>query len=431
MSQDPASPQSSPPLLARPGGTGPGAVTSLLDGLRGALAGDAVLVPHAPGRDGAEVLAELRGRLHRPVPPGTAVVLQTSGSTTGRGHLVALPAAALAASARATYERLAGPGRWLLAVPAHHVAGLQVLVRSLIAGTSPVVVDTAHGFAPGALAAAAATMDDGAPAYLSLVPTQLVRVLEAGEATVAPLRRFAAILVGGAASGQRTLEQARAAGLRVVTTYGMTETGGGCVYDGAPLPGVRVRLGGEDRIEIAGQVLAAGYLDDAEADAAAFRTDGTERWLRTSDRGRLDTGPDGAPRLTVLGRADDLINTGGVKVAPLAVERLLREHEGVGEVAVVGVPDGEWGQVVTAVVAPAAGRPAPALADLRALVRPRLGGAHAPRALVVVAHLPERGPGKVDRLAAAGLAAAALAGPETAAPGVAVERHTRTPAPTR
>ncbi|WP_448073468.1 o-succinylbenzoate--CoA ligase [Georgenia yuyongxinii] len=414
-----------PDLLPVAGGTAPAQVAHLLDALRTALADGAapVLVPHAPSRPGGQVAGELRARLRLPVPAGTAVVLQTSGSTTGRGHLVALTADALTASARATYERLAGPGRWLLAVPAHHVAGLQVLVRSLVAGTAPVVLDTSAGFDPGALAGATATMGDDAPGYLSLVPTQLVRVLDAGETAVAPLRRLAAILVGGAASGRRTLQRARDAGLRVVTTYGMTETGGGCVYDGVPLPGVRLRLGEDDRVELGGPMLAAGYLDDAAADAAAFRTEVDGRWLRTSDRGRLED-HGGAQRLAVLGRVDDVLNTGGVKVSPAAVEHALVELDGVGEVVVVGVPDGEWGQLVTAVVTPVPGRPVPELGALRAVVRERLGGAHAPRAVVVLDRLPERGPGKVDRIGAARLAAEALAVPGRAG----VERHGVAPA---
>lgn len=374
-----------------------------VDGLDG-LDGSSVLVPHDP--DETDPLAAIAARLRTAVPAGTAVILRTSGSTTGTGHLVALSAAALVASARATHERLGGPGRWVLAVPAHHVAGLQVLVRSVVAGTAPVLLDTSPGFDPAALAEAVAAMPDDAPGYLSLVPTQLVRVLDAGPRAVVPLRRLAAILVGGAATPTAALAQARAAGLRVVTTYGMTETGGGCVYDGVPLPGVRVRTTADGRVEIAGAMLASGYLDDA--DGGPFAVEAGERWLRTSDRGRLDRGTQGV-RLTVLGRVDDLINTGAVKVSPTAVERLA----GPG-VVVVGVPDDEWGELVTAVTT-AAG----SLAELRAAVSAELGAAHAPRALVRVDALPLRGPGKVDRLAVVRLAREALAEPGRRG----VERH--------
>ncbi|WP_205739849.1 AMP-binding protein [Georgenia sp. SYP-B2076] len=411
-----------------PGGTHPREVAALLGALRGVVLGDdaRILVPHSPDRSGTDVLTEVRGRLRRPVPGGTAVILQTSGSTTGRGHLVALSARSLAASARATEQRLAGPGQWLLAVPSHHVAGLQVLVRSALAGTEPVVLDTTGGFDAESLAGAARTMRADVPGYLSLVPTQLVRVLDAGDDAVAALRRLAAILVGGAASALHTLGRARDAGLRVVTTYGMTETGGGCVYDGVPLPGVTVRTT-DQRVEISGPVLASGYLDDPAADEAAFTTADGVRWLRTSDRGRLEhSAPGQAARLVVLGRMDDLINTGGVKVSPGAVERVLHEHPGVGQVVVVGVPDDEWGELVTAVLTVAPGAAAPALAELRALVAARLDSAQAPRALVVVPRLAERGPGKVDRIASARIAEAALREPH----GSGVERHVHGAPPT-
>ncbi|PFG40353.1 O-succinylbenzoic acid--CoA ligase [Georgenia soli] len=463
MTFDPAPPLSAPVasggadprLRPLPGGTRPDHVTALLDALRVGLADVApsatappvVLVPHAPGDDGAAVVEALRRRLRRPVPPGTAVILQTSGSTTGTGHLVALPTGSLTASARATEERLAGPGQWLLAVPAHHVAGLQVLVRSVVAGTTPVVLDTTAGFDPRALADAANAMRTDVPGYLSLVPTQLVRVLETGEEAVAPLRRLAAILVGGAATAPRALEQARARGLKVVTTYGMTETGGGCVYDGRPLPGVRLRLtGADDRVEITGPVLAAGYLDDPVADAESFRSEDGVRWLRTSDRAVIVPSAEAAPRISgplhadghpptpgprsgpltarelgddpplrlrVLGRVDDLINTGGIKVSPGAVERILAGHPAVAEVAVVPVPDPEWGELVTAVVVAAPGEAAPELTPLRKLVSAELDGAHAPRALIELTELPLRGPGKVDRRTTAQLAARALQAPQT------------------
>src|SRR4051794_4617642 len=173
-------------------------------------------------------------------PAGTAVVIATSGST-GEPKLVALSAAALRASATATAARLGGPGRWLLALPAEHVAGAQVIVRSLLAGAAPVVQDLREGFRPDAFAAAAARMGDGRR-YTSLVPTQLSRVIDDRGAGLDALRSFAAVLVGGAALAAPLREQAAAAGVRIVTTYGMSETAGGCVYDGRSLDGVTVEL---------------------------------------------------------------------------------------------------------------------------------------------------------------------------------------------
>lgn len=333
----------------------------------------------------------------REVPNGIAVVVQTSGST-GDPRAVLLSASALRASAAATEARLDGPGRWLLALPVHHVAGLQVLVRSVLAGTEPVAT-TAGPFRASAFVAAAAAMTGPGPRYTSLVPTQLVRLLDDPAATTA-LAAFDAVLLGGAATGPDLLDRARAAGVRVVTTYGMSETCGGCVYDGRPLDGVSVRLDTEGRILLAGPVLADGYLGRPDLDADAFvQVDGV-RHLRTTDLGAWS-----GDVLTVLGRADDVLVTGGVKVPPGPVESVLAGLPGVGEVCVVGIPDDEWGQLVVAVVVPRSGATPPTLADARAAVTDRLGATHAPRHVVVTDSLPLRGPGKIDRRAATLLAA--------------------------
>ncbi|MGI5189341.1 AMP-binding protein [Promicromonospora sp. CA-289599] len=376
-------------------------------------------------------------------PPGTALVLRTSGST-GDPREVALSAAALRASADATHRRLGGPGSWLLVLPPTHVAGVQVITRSLMPDGA-LYPDTLDRFTAAKFAAVATDFADhlapGRRAYVSLVPTQLHRLVTAADdgdsAGLDALARFDAVLVGGAAASAPLLASARAAGVRVVTTYGMSETSGGCVYDGVPLAGVRVRLAEADAepgsglapgsapgtgvVELSGPMLAEGYVGDPDATAAAFRTDpdGT-RWFRTSDLGRLDDG-----RLTILGRADDVILTGGVNVAPAAVEDAIAEHLAElgtpGEACVVGVPDAEWGQAVVAVVAtgpagrtPAQGAPAgpspdrgPVLADgegelltrLRSAVGQRLGAPAAPRRVYVTDALPTRGPGKTDRRA--------------------------------
>ncbi len=331
------------------------------------------------------------------VPDGVAVVVRTSGST-GDPRAVLLSASALRASAAATGARLSGPGRWLLALPVHHVAGLQVLVRSVLAGTAPVAMPSGAFRAPAFVAAAAELAGSG-PRYTSLVPTQLVRLLDDPAATTA-LTAFDAVLLGGAATAPDVLGRARAAGVRVVTTYGMSETCGGCVYDGRPLDGVSVRLDAEGRILLAGPVLADGYLGRPDLDADAFvQVDGV-RYLRTTDLGAWSGGV-----LTVLGRADDVLVTGGVKVPPGPVELVLAGLPGVGEVCVVGIPDEEWGQLVVAVVVPRSGVAPPTLADARAAVTDRLGATHAPRNLVVADSLPLRGPGKIDRRAATLLAA--------------------------
>ncbi|QDB80305.1 AMP-binding protein [Georgenia wutianyii] len=374
-----------------PGGTGPRAVAALLAALPAALDGTGPAVrPTDPA---------LRPPSPVTAPPGVAALVTTSGSTSGTGRLVALDGAGLLASAHATHARLAGPGQWVTCLPVHHVAGLQVLVRSVVAGTRPVVLDTTAGFRAAELAAAVRRLDPGRPGYLSLVPTQLARVM-ADDDAVAALRGLAAVLVGGARTAAPLLDEARAAGLTVVTTYGMTETGGGCVYDGVPLDGVEVEVDAESRVWLGGPVLARGYLDDEAADRETFQVRDGRRRLRTNDRGELTGG-----RLTVLGRLDDVVLTGGLNVSAGAVEQALGDLPGLGEAVVVGVPDEHWGAVVT-VVATAA----PPLEELREHVAARLGRHHAPRALVRVPALPLRGPGKVDRLGAAALARDLLAG---------------------
>ncbi|MCG2800644.1 MAG: o-succinylbenzoate--CoA ligase [Cellulomonas sp.] len=330
------------------------------------------------------------------VPDEVALVVRTSGST-GAPRDVGLTAQALTASATATARRLGGPGRWLLALPTDHVAGAQVLIRSVLAGTNPVVMGSGP-FRAGVFVDATRQLDGPAPRYTSLVPTQLVRLLEDPAATAA-LRGFDAVLVGGAALAPALQRRALDAGVPAVTTYGATETCGGAVYDGRPLPGVRVAVGPDERVRIAGPVLAHGYLDRPDLDAGTFVEADGERWFVTSDLGRLD--PDG--RLHVLGRADDVLVTGGVNVAPAAVEAVVATLPGVQEVCVVGLGDEQWGQAVTAVVVPRAGRP-PDLADLRSATTAALGTAAAPRHLVLVDALPLRGPGKPDRQATTRLA---------------------------
>ena len=377
----------------------------LLDALRAALDGSGPAVrpstpisSSAPGRVGRQGAAE---RID--VPDDVALVVETSGST-GVPRAVMLSAAALRASIAATETRLGGPAQWLLTLPPVHVAGLQVLARSVLAGTDPVVA-APGGFRPDAFAADAARLT-GPRRYVSLVPTQLYRLLDDGGTGLAALATFDAVLLGGAATSSALLTRAAAAGVTVTTTYGMSETCGGCVYDGAPLDGVSVRQGGDGRVLIAGPVLATGYLGRPDLDAQAFLDLDGERWFRTSDVGEVDRDLRGADRLTVLGRVDDMLVTGGAKVSPAAVERLVAELPGVGEVCVVGVPDAEWGQAITAVLVAADGARLPSLESVRAHVTRSLGAPAAPRRLVVVDRLPVRGPGKTDRRAVAELAAA-------------------------
>ena len=355
----------------------------LVDALAAALDGGPPVLPLAPGA---------RGPAAAP-PPGTAVVVATSGST-GEPRFVALTAAALRASAGATAARLGSGARWLLALPAEHVAGVQVAVRALLAGAPPVVQDLRTGFRPDAFAAATARLGPG-PRHTSLVPTQLLRLLESGGDGLDALRSYRAVLVGGAALDVALHARARAAGIAVVTTYGMSETAGGCVYDGVPLDGVTVDLADDGRILLGGPTLAVGYVGRPEETAAAF----AGGRFRTGDLGARD-----GDRLVVLGRADDMVVTGGEKVPPAAVERVLTAQPGVLAACVVGLPDPEWGQVVGAAVVV---RGAADADGWRAAVRAELGRAAVPRRLVTVPRLPVRGIGKPDRAAVAALLAGA------------------------
>ncbi|MFG1695068.1 AMP-binding protein [Nonomuraea sp. NPDC049309] len=353
---------------------------ALFAAIRDALAGEGpAVLPLAPGQEGPAIEA-LRpthvGGSPRDggagVPGDVAVVISTSGST-GPPKGVMLSAAALRASASASLRRVgaARGERWLCCLPVSHVSGLQVLVRALLSDSEPVIHPA---FDPRAV------LDSGAD-HVSLVPTQLHRLVEMG----ADLSVFKTIVLGGAAARPGLLEKARELGARVVTTYGSSETSGGCVYDGRPLDGVDVKIGEDGLIRIAGPVLFSGY----RFDRPPAPLDGG--WFVTSDLGELDGG-----RLRVLGRADDVINTGGEKVVAGVVTAVLAAHPEVADVAVVGVPDPEWGELVTAVVVPAHPDTPPTLSELRAYCRDRLPPHAAPRDLRLMSRLPLLPNGKTD-----------------------------------
>lgn len=319
-------------------------------------------------------------RPDEPVEDDVDFVVLTSGAA-GNGRGVLLPAAALRASAEATAARLGGSGSWLLTLPVSAVAGLQVLCRSLLAGCAPTVPALGEAFAT-----TVARMPPGRR-YTALVPTQLRRLLDTA-ADIDALCEFDAVLVGGAATDPALQAQAEAAGVRIVRTYGMTETAGGCVYDGSPLDGVGVRVRGGG-VELSGPMLALGYRLDPAATAEAF----VDGWFRTRDAGELAHG-----RLSVTGRLDDVVITGGVNVAPQAVEARLREHPDIADAVVFGRPDDEWGTRVVAAVVPAPGT-APALPELRDWVGVQLGAPAAPRELHLIDTVPALHTGKPDRRA--------------------------------
>ncbi len=315
-----------------------------------------------------------------PAEHQAALVVRTSG-TGGEPKLAQFDRhaldAAVAASALALQATPHDP--WLCCLPLAHVGGLLVLLRAVLLG-APVSVH--RGFDPDAFAA-----ERGA-AFTSLVPTMLRRLLDAG----VDLTSYGAILVGGAHLPEHLRKRAEAAGARVVETYGLTESCGGVVYDGHPLPGIEMRIDDEGGIELRGPTFMLGYRFDPEATARAFTSDG---WLRPGDAGDIDA--DG--RLHVIGRFDDLINTGGEKVWPGDVEAALRGHPKIKEVAVGGRLDREWGERVVAFVVPSDPADPPTLDELRDFASIHLPRHKAPRELVIVEELPTTSSGKIRRAA--------------------------------
>lgn len=375
---------------------GPINIEPALKALAAALHGEGPAVELSIGENGALVV----GHVETPGCDDAVAVVRTSGST-GAPKATVLTVESLAASSMATALALKGEGQWLLALPVQYVAGIQVLVRSLFAGTRPWVMDMSHGFTPEAFTAAAQELTDKIR-FTSLVPTQLQRLLDApSPETLAALRRFNAVLLGGAPAPASLLAAAREAGVRVITTYGSAESCGGCVYDGFPLEGVSVRVEEDGRILLGGDTIAAGYLESPESTDTFFEEDGV-RWYRTSDLGSIDD--DG--RLTVLGRADDVIITGGVKVSAAHVQEELEKSDGVAAAFVAAVPSAEWGQAVAAYVALAG--PAPASApgaeggDTAVVLEQqwhRMLGVLAPKTVLAASALLMLPNGKPDRLA--------------------------------
>jgi O-succinylbenzoic acid--CoA ligase len=312
--------------------------------------------------------------------PGPAVV-ETSGSS-GAPKQVVLTRDAVLASARASAARLGGSGPWLLALPSSYVAGLNVLVRSLLAGHRPEVLGRRNPRETGM-----------AGGFVSLVPTQLHRWL-ADAADADALASFDTVLVGGGPVDASLKERARKAGVRLVATYGMAETCGGCVYDGVPLDGVGLALADDGRVRLAGPMLFDCYLDDPAATDEVL----VDGWFHTSDAGRLDD--DG--RLQVLGRVDDVVLSGGVNVSATAVAARLREHPGVAAAEVLGAVDPEWGNRVVAVLALVDPDEPLSLDGVRAWVGETHPRSWAPREVVVVPELPMLANGKVDRMALRG-----------------------------
>ncbi|SJN42254.1 O-succinylbenzoic acid--CoA ligase [Microbacterium esteraromaticum] len=324
------------------------------------------------------------------VPDGTAAVVATSGSS-GVPKRVILSADALQASASATASRI-GDGQWMLALPAGYVAGLQVLVRSLLAGTDPTFVDgrlTPEAFVEATPQAA------GDDLYVSLVPAQLATLIDAADAdpaVVAALRAHRAILVGGQALSDSIRMRAMDLRVPLVHTYGSSETSGGCVYNGVPLDGVRVAQV-DDELRISGPMLASGYLGDPALTDRIFMTDDQgERWYRTGDRGFILDG-----EVEVHGRLDNVIVSGGINISLDRVERIVRTVPGLEQAVVLGMPDERWGESSIIFATPASGDGRRMLDDARARVAAEIGKHARPVQLELGDDMPMLASGKPDR----------------------------------
>jgi len=394
--------------LALPGGAGFAAV------LHGALALGAVVAPVDPRlgpRERATVIAGAAvvveapieaqaGLVSQPAEPepeagagagarikhdlaSTAVVMHTSG-TSGTPKAVALSYANLLWSALGSAVALGlDPGeRWLCALPVAHVGGLSILLRSAIYATTAIVLER---FDTEAVLDELHRVDG--PTLISLVPTTLARLLDAGLQRPATLR---CALIGGGPVAPVLLQRARAAGVRVSETYGLTEAcsqvttaapGEGGADAGAPLFCTRVGISADGEILVSGPTVAAGAR-------------GPDGWLSTGDLGALDT----TGRLTVTGRKADTIVSGGENVAPTEVEAVLLEHPGVSEAAVCGRPDSEWGEAVVAIVVPVAGAGV-GIAELRDHCAARLARFKVPKDFVFDTELPRTPSGKLLRRA--------------------------------
>ncbi len=412
------------------------------------LAGTPVF-PMAPGTT-PETVEWLRAQQ---LPEGTALVVRTSGSS-GTPKAVALSAEALRASAVATHVALAATEpdtvdtgavdtraialrqaeegydddsiddqviapalrapQWLVALPCHLISGLQMLVRSLVAGTDPVFVDGA--FDPENLLVAAERMQHPRR-YVSLVPVQLARLLDLAERddmAADALRGFSGVLVGGQALSQQLRQRSHDLGIPLRRSYGMTETSGGCVYDGVEIGDSRVRIR-DGEVQLAGSSLALGYVGDETQTAERFiidqARDGTRtRWYRTGDSGELLGG-----MLRVTGRIDRVIVSGGVNVSLDEVERVANAQSGWARALALGVSDPEWGERAVLVIAeagmgdPESNQSEPdgaemarlTFAEVRAAIRAQLGPAAAPERSIELPALPLLPGGKPDRVAIA------------------------------
>ena len=368
-------------------------VASVYEHLQHALSGELALIIVDPR---ATQLSATSSALLTEAPDGTALIIHTSG-TTGSPKSVALSAAALRASAEATAKRLGGHGQWVLALPLSFIAGAQVIVRSVLADTQPEVVPQGPFDAKSFARAVDQLTHDSK--YSALVPVQLARVVDACEKNpdiARSIQQLDAILIGGQALDSQLRQRAQQCGLNIVHTYGSSETAGGCVYDGVPLDGVQVEVDPEDNtIAISGAVLAQGYLGDNKRTVDVFQNRNGKKWYVSEDTGVLDHGI-----LTVGGRRDRTIISGGIKIDLDAVESLIHRKYSDVEAHAVYIPDLEWGSRPAVIVSGVDPDEHESMTDaIHDLIRSELGRAADPAVVRFIETTPLLPSGKIDRQA--------------------------------
>ena len=371
------------PHVLRPLPISPADPLAILPDLELAITGRYSLLPLPAADKTKSTLLKNSQRAGEEIDADIALVVPTSGPT-GTPKGAQLTAHNLISSADATYQYLGGPGHWLLAMPAHHIAGLQVLIRSMVAGVEPLAIDVSAGFNISEFARATRELKEtGERTYTSLAPMQLAKAMDT-QVGIEALQSYDAILVGGAATNPQLLESAARMQINVVTTYGSSETAGGCVYDGVALPGAQVRVD-EGRIYLGGPTIAHGYRNAPGHEAFA-----EPGWFQTSDGGVLENGV-----LTVTGRLDNIIDSGGLKLHPEVLENAMLKVTGVDQACVVGIPHSRLGQAIVAAYTGNA-----SMTDiLEALEEAHTPRWQLPKDLKQLAEMPVTGPGKIDRQA--------------------------------
>lgn len=320
-----------------------------------------------------EITSEEMERLER-LPESAALLIETGGST-GAPKIVAISANALKISASLSNQALGADigDCWSLSLPLNHIAGINQLLRSIELGTDPVEANAQ---------------------FISIVPTQLHRALERPDGFLDQLRNAKKVLIGGAAVPEKLVTRGQESGIQLVTSYGMTEMSGGCIYNGKALPGVAIKIDSARRISLKGPMRALGYLNNSDANRESF----VNEWFITSDYGSINE----SGELHIEGRVDDVIISGGEKISTSKVSQILQERFPKCEIHVIGIPDSEWGVALRVVIANRefarinSNTQRISLQEVRNIVGAALGKVAAPRSLLLLSEMPLKSNGKAD-----------------------------------